>query len=97
MGSATNDVFAGEEPVAPAEGTNVVKSSEEENGSLGVLNGVFLNANFFGLFADVGQKFTVGEGTVGTEFVQDFGERGFGHGNFTEMIEEGDLRALVGF
>jgi hypothetical protein len=51
---ATDDILASKEPVTPAEAADVVQSLEEENCCLGVLNCVFLDAQFLGLFADVG-------------------------------------------
>lgn len=74
MRRATNDILTREQPVSPAETADVVQRAQEENCGLGVLDGVFLDAKFFGLFADVGEEFTVGKGAIGAEFVEDLGE-----------------------
>jgi hypothetical protein len=73
MRRATNDILAGEQPVTPAEAAYVIEGPEEEDGCLGVLHGVLLDADFLGLFTDVGEEFAVGEGAVGAEFVEDLG------------------------
>lgn len=54
MRRATNDVLTREQPVSPAETADVVQGAQEEDCGLGVLDGVFLDADFFRLFADVG-------------------------------------------
>lgn len=95
MGSAAKDILACEEPVAPAEAANVVESLEEENGCLGVFDGVFLHTDILGLFANVGQEFTLRTGAVGAELVENLGQRSFGHRNLAEVIQERDLDLLV--
>lgn len=94
MRSAADDVLAGEEPVAPAEAANVVQSSQEKNGSLRVLHSVVLNTDLFGLLPDVCQELAMGKRTISAELMEDFSEWGFGHGNFAEVIEQGDLIML---
>lgn len=99
MRRPTNNILAREQPMTPAEAANMVQSPEEEHGRLGVLDRVLLHADFLGLFADVGEEFAVGVGAVGAEFVEDFCERGGGHGDLAEVVKEGDLeqsRALLG-
>lgn len=91
MGSATDDVFTGKEPVTPAEAADVVERLQEQHGCLGVFDSVFLDSDFLGLLPDIGQEFAVREGTVGTELVQDFSQGGLGHGDLAEVVEEGDL------
>ena len=91
MRRATDDVLAREEPVAPAEAADVVESLEEEDRGLGVFDGVFLHANLAGLFADVSQELAVRARAVSAELVQDLGEGSLGHGDFAEVVEDGDL------
>lgn len=77
----------------------MVQSQEEKRRRLRVLHGVLLNANFLGLFANVGEEFAVGLGPVGAEFVEDLSEWSGGHGDLAEVVDEGDLkrgRALLG-
>lgn len=86
MRRTTNDILTREQPVAPAETADVVQCAQEEDCGLGVLNGVFLDADFLGFFADVGKEFAVGEGAIGAELVEDFGEGCFRHGDFAEVV-----------
>lgn len=89
--STTDDVLAGKEPVPPAEATDMVQCLQEQHGSLGVLDSVFLDTDLLGLFTDVGQELAVRERAIGTEFVENFGERGGWHGDLAEVVEQGDL------
>jgi hypothetical protein len=54
MRRPTDDILACKQPVSPAETANVVQCAQEEDCGLGVLDGVFLDADLFGLFANVG-------------------------------------------
>lgn len=95
MRRTTNDVLAGKQPVAPAEAPNMVQGLQEQHGCLRVLDCVFSHAEVLGLLADVGEELAVWKGPVGAELVKDLCERGRGHGDFTEVVQEGDLLALV--
>lgn len=91
MGSTTNDVLAGEEPVAPAEAAHMVQRLEEEDGGLGVLDREFLDTDLLGLLADVGQELAVRMRAVGAEFVKNLRQRSRGHGDLAEVVEKGNL------
>ena len=91
VGSTADDVLAGEEPVAPAEAAHMVQGLQEQHGSLGVLDAVFLNTDLLGLLADVGQELAVRTRAVGTEFVKNLCQGSGGHGDLAEVIEEGNL------
>lgn len=96
MRSTTDDILSGEEPVTPAEAANVVQSAQEQNGSLRVLHSILLDTNGLRLLTNVCEELAMGQRTIGTELMKDFGEGGFRHGDFTEVIEERNLQLLAG-
>lgn len=85
------NVLACEQPVTPAEAAHMVERLQEEHCCLGVLDGVVAHTKLVGLFADIGEEFTVWTGPVGTELVENLCEGGGWHGDLTEMIKKGDL------
>jgi hypothetical protein len=74
----------------------VVQSPEEEDGSLGVLDGEITDTELLGLGTDVGKELPVGKRPVGTELMEDLGERRFGHWDFEKMVKQRDLFLVLG-
>lgn len=64
----------------------MIQRLQEKNSSLNVLDCVLAHAHFLRFGVDVGEEFAVGEGAVGAEFVEDFGEGGGGHGDLAEVV-----------
>lgn len=95
MRRTTNDVLAGKQPVAPAEAPNMVQGLQEQHGRLRVLDCVFAHAEVLGLLADVGKELAVWKRPIGAELVKDLCEWSRRHGDFTEVIQEGNLFVLV--
>lgn len=71
-----DDILPSKQPVTPAEATDVVQRLEEQDRGFCILDGEIADVDFGGLGVDVGEEFTVGEGSVGAELVQDLGEGG---------------------
>lgn len=95
MRRATNDILAGKQPVAPSEAADMVQGLQEEDGCLGIVDREVTDADFGGFGVQVGKECAVGEGAVGAELVEDFGQGGGGHGDLEEVVEEGDLVDLL--
>lgn len=79
----------------PAEAADMVQRLEKQDRSLCILDREGADVELCGFGVDVRQKFAVGEGSVGAELVQDFSQRGGGHGDLEEMIQKGDLLLLA--
>jgi hypothetical protein len=97
MRGATDNVLPGEQPVSPTETTYMVQSPEEENGSLGILDGEITDTELLCLVTDVGKELSVGKRPIGTELMKDLGEGRFGHWDFEKMVEQRDLSLCQDF
>lgn len=76
MRRPTNNILARKQPMTPAEAPHMVERLQEENRSLDVFDSVLAHTHFRCFGVDVREEVAVGVGTVGAEFVEDFGEGG---------------------
>lgn len=62
--------------MAPTEAPHMVQRLQVQNSCLSVLDDETAHIDFLGFGVDVGEELPVRQWTVGTEFVEDLGERG---------------------
>lgn len=86
MWRPTNDILPRKQPVTPAKAPHMVQCLQEKNSGLDILDCVLAHAHFRCFGVDVREEVAVGVGAVGTKFVENFGERGRGHGDLAEVV-----------
>lgn len=75
MRRPSNNVFAGKQPMAPAEASHMIQCLEVKNSRIDVLDSIAAHIHLLGFGINVGEEFAVRQRTVGTEFVEDLGKR----------------------
>ena len=87
MAAPTNNILAGKKPVSPTEAADVLKQSQIQHSSTGVLTAVLFHTDFLSSRLDVFQELAVRLGTVAPEVFEDVRERVLRHGDLKQRVE----------